>query len=167
MGMSRSRGFVILAAVLAFPAAGCAAATDSAAAPGGTSPVAPSPAAPSPDRAAATSGRLATMSVADWTGFPDAGQAGVTFHLGEHCATVQGPPDEAMLLVWPDGLASIDPARPDTVRLTEPVGGAVTEITDGQKVDLGGTPVGRGTAFVTPPHASCPTGTAFLVTQIN
>jgi hypothetical protein len=167
MGMSISRTSLVLAASLVLPVAGCATTGSPAAGPGAVSPVVSPADRTAESSAAGPSDRLTTMSVADWTGFPDAGQADVTFHLGEHCATLQGPPDEAVLLVWPDGLASIDPDRPDTVRLKEPVTGAIAEVTNGQRVSLGGTPVTGVRTFVVPPHESCPTEDLFLVTQIN
>ncbi len=162
MGMSISRRSLAWAAVLILPVAGCAGS-------GGPTAVAPvsATAEPSPVPSVPPADRLATMSVADWTGFPDAGRGDVTFHLGEHCATAQGGSSEPVLLVWPDGLASISPDRPDTVRLKEPVSGQVAEVRDGQRVNLGGTPVTGVKTFVTPPHKSCPTSSLFLVTQIN
>jgi hypothetical protein len=180
--MNVPRALFALVATLVPLAAGCAAANAPAAnAPAADAPAADAPAGspgaaspagspvsqPAPSSAAAKSERLATHSIADWTGFPDAGQLDVTFHLNEHCAFLQGPPEEPVLLVWPDGRAWIDPGRPDTVRLREPVSGKITEVTDGRRVNLGGAPATNLRPFVTPPHKSCPTGRVFLVTQIN
>jgi hypothetical protein len=119
-----------------------------------------------PPRPGRTIRGWATLSIAQWTGFPDAGELDLTFHLDEHCACVSGPPKEPVLVVWPAGPAWIDPAKPDPVRLREPVSGKITEVSDGQRVNLGGAPATNIRPFVTAPHESCPDGKAFLALQV-
>ncbi|WP_328460929.1 hypothetical protein OHA21_31150 [Actinoplanes sp. NBC_00393] len=145
------------AAAIAVCSAGCGSASGSAGPPS-ASPSTAAPSAGSPDR-------LATVTAIDWLSFPDTGQFDVTFHLTEHCAYLQGPPDKPVLLVWPDGQAWIDPATPDSVQLREPGSGKLVRISDGQRVNLGGMPY-SGDTYTTPPHPSCPADEAFLVAQI-
>ncbi len=168
MSMRTNRRYLVLAAASTLTAVGCAAPDAPTAGPTvETSTSASATDRSMPSTGGGTSGRLATVSIADWTDFPDAGQLDVTFHLDARCTTLKDPPSKAVLLVWPHGFAWIDPQRPDTVRLKAPVTGKVAEITDGQRVNLGGTPLTGSRKYVTPPHKSCPADSVFLVTQIN
>ena len=152
---------------------GCSGAADTSAATtsppaaptaGSAAPVAAS-AAPSPT--ASPDPRLPTLSIADWTGAPDGGLPDVTFHLTEHCTYVTGAPGGPVTIVWPAGHAWIDPEKPGTVHLLEPQLNATVEVTDGQRVTFGGAQATHLRPYVTAPHPSCPTKSAFLAFQIN
>jgi hypothetical protein len=157
---------LVLAVALVLPAAGCAA--QDAPTVGATVETSTSSPAdrPTPAADSGTSGRLATVSIADWSGFPDAGRLDATFRLGAPCTTLHGPPREPVLLVWPD-----DPRldRPGTTRHRSPEGASHRSIGRDhrrQLVNPGGTPVTGVKKYVMPPHESCPTDSFFLVTQI-
>ncbi|MEV6298974.1 hypothetical protein AB0M02_06170 [Actinoplanes sp. NPDC051861] len=111
-------------------------------------------------------GPLVFVQVIDWVGADQGSHTGVTFHLTEHCAYLQGPPDSPVLLIWPDKQAWVDPASPSTVQFREPDSGKLVRLTDGQTVNLGGFPVGgQGYTYDPPPHPSCPTNNQDFVVQ--
>ncbi|MFC7527357.1 hypothetical protein [Actinoplanes sp. GCM10030250] len=109
------------------------------------------------------------LQVIDWVGAQEVSQSGVTFHLTENCAYLQGPPEEPVLLVWPTKLAWVDPASPSTVQFREPVSGKLVRLTDGQQVNLGGFDIsGDGYSYKPAPHPSCPAnGNAFAIQEVR
>ncbi|MEU4423011.1 hypothetical protein AB0F81_20500 [Actinoplanes sp. NPDC024001] len=142
-----------------------------------SSPPAPlpdsSPPAPLPDSFAEgtqpSNGPLVFIKVIDWLGEQEVSHTGVTFHLTEHCAYLYSPPDKPVLLVWPDGLAWVDPASPSTVHFRQPMTGKLVRLTDGQRVNLGGYLIGgQSYTYDPPPHSSCPTGgTDFAIQEVR
>lgn len=107
----------------------------------------------------------ATLSLEGVTSRQSAGLIGGTFQVDGPCLVYHRPDAPPTLLIWPEGLVEFS-ERSGDLTFTDPVDDSIVEITAGQQVDFGGTPLHSRGGFETAPHPSCPED-AFLVTSID